>query len=100
MKLKFSLALLALAAFASSAVQARSNVHFSIGVNYPAYPVYVAPAPVYYAPAPVYYAPAPVYYARPAPVYYVRPAPVYYGGVVYHGHRHGHKHRHGHRGGH
>ena len=74
MKLKFSLALLALAAFASSAVQARSNVHFSIGVNYPAYPVYVAPAPVYYAPAPVYYAPAPVYYARPAPVY---AAPVY-----------------------
>lgn len=53
---------------AASTAQARSDVHFSIGLNLPG--VYAQPAPVYY--------PSP-YYVRPAPVY-VQPAPVYYGG--------------------
>lgn len=108
MKLKFSLALLALAALGSGAAQARSNVYFNVGVqaapgvavnvgNVP--PVVVAPAyPVYVAPAPVYYAPPPVYYVRPAPVYYgYGYAPVYYG-HRHHGHRHGHGGPKGHRG--
>ncbi|MGE0329659.1 MAG: PXPV repeat protein [Ramlibacter sp.] len=54
---------------AASAAHARSDVHFSIGLNVPG--VYVQPAPVYTRPAPVYVQPAPVY---------VQPAPVYYGG--------------------
>lgn len=58
---------------AASAAHARSDVHFSIGLNVPG--VYVQPAPVYVQPAPVY-RPAPVY-VQPAPVY-VQPAPVYY----------------------
>ena len=38
---------------AASAAHARSDVHFSIGLNVPG--VYVQPAPVYVQPAPVYY---------------------------------------------
>lgn len=55
---------------AASTAHARSDVHFSIGVNLPG---------VYAQPAPVYYPSAPSYYVQPAPVY-VQPAPVYYGG--------------------
>lgn len=51
---------------AASAAHARSDVHFSIGLNVPG--VYVQPAPVY-RPAPVYVQPAPVY-VQPAPIYY------------------------------
>lgn len=59
---------------AASAAHARSDVHFSIGLNVPG--VYVQPAPVYTRPAPVYVQPAPVY---------VQPAPVYYGSRGVHG---------------
>ncbi|MBL0422899.1 hypothetical protein JI739_21365 [Ramlibacter sp. AW1] len=103
--------LLAAAALASlamaSAAHARSDVHFSIGINAPL-PYVVHPAPVYVQPAPVYVHPAPVY-VQPRPVY-VQPAPVYaYPQPIYYdrpqhwvppGHRHGHGHGHrGHRGG-
>lgn len=54
---------------AASAVQAHTDVQFSIGI--PARPVYVEPAPVYVQPRPVYVQPTPVY-VQPAPVY-VRP---------------------------
>jgi hypothetical protein len=75
----------ALSAIGSQA-HARSDVHWSIGVNTPgvvvgvsnAPPVYYGPPPVYYAPPPVYYAPRPVYYGPP-PVYYA-PRPVYRSG--------------------
>ena len=56
---------------AASMAHARSDVHFSIGLNTPG--VYVQPAPVYVQPAPVYVRPAPVY----GPPVYVQPAPVY-----------------------
>lgn len=53
---------LALGAFAAaSSAHARSDVHFSIGVQVPGY--FVQPAPVYGQPRP-YYAPAPNYYQR------------------------------------
>ena len=75
----------ALSAIGSQA-HARSDVHWSIGVNTPgvvvgvsnAPPVYYGPPPVYYAPPPVYYAPRPIYYGPP-PVYYA-PRPVYRSG--------------------
>ena len=83
-----SIATLAAGAWALSAMgsqaHARSDVHWSIGVNTPgvvvgvsnAPPVYYGPPPVYYGPPPVYYAPRPIYYA-PRPIYY-GPPPVYY----------------------
>lgn len=64
----------------TGAAQARSDVHFSIGVQ-PSH-VYVQPAPVYAPPQPVYVQPRPVY-VQPQPVYvqprpaYVQPQPVY-----------------------
>jgi hypothetical protein len=85
-----TLATLAAGAWALSAMgtpaHARSDVHWSIGVNSPgvvvgvsnAPPVYYAPPPVYYGPPPVYYAPRPIYYGPP-PVYYA-PRPVYRSG--------------------
>lgn len=65
---------------AATAAHARSDVHFSIGVNLPyGYvepgPVYVAPQPVYVAPRPVY-APPPVVYGPP-PVVHAPPRVVY-----------------------
>jgi hypothetical protein len=71
----------------ASAAHARSDVHFSIGIQAPfgviqPAPVYVQPQPVYVEPAPVYVQPQPVY-VQPQPVY-VQPQPVY--------HRHGHSH--------
>jgi hypothetical protein len=108
-----TLATLAAGAWALSAMgsqaHARSDVHWSIGVNTPgvvvgvsnAPPVYYAPPPVYYAPPPVYYAPRPIYYAPrpiyygPPPVYYA-PRPVYRSGwgpaPRWEGRRHGHRH--------
>lgn len=83
-----SLAALAAGAWALSTIgsqaQARSDVHWSIGVHTPgvvvgasnAPPVYYGPPPVYYRPPPVYYQPRPIYYAPP-PVYY-GPPPGYY----------------------
>lgn len=69
--------LVAVAAFgalaATSAAQARSDIHVSIGVQPPVR--YVQPAPVYVQPQPVYVQPRPVY---------VQPQP------VYHGHGYGH----------
>ncbi|MDR7094647.1 hypothetical protein [Hydrogenophaga laconesensis] len=101
-----SIAAIAAGAWALSAMgsqaHARSDVHWSIGVNVPgvvvgassAPPVYYAPAPVYYGPPPVYYAPRPIYYSPP-PVYYA-PRPVYRSGwgpaPRWEGHRHGHRH--------
>lgn len=99
----------ALSAMGSQA-HARSDVHWSIGVNSPgvvvgvsnAPPVYYGPPPVYYAPQPIYYAPRPVYYGPP-PVYYA-PRPVYRSGwgpaPRWEGHRHGHRHGHDGRRGH
>jgi hypothetical protein len=100
-----TLATLAAGAWALSAMgsqaHARSDVHWSIGVNSPgvvvgvsnAPPVYYAPPPVYYGPPPVYYAPRPIYYGPP-PVYYA-PRPVYRSGwgpaPRWDGHRHGHR---------
>jgi hypothetical protein len=88
-----TLATLAAGAWALSAMgsqaHARSDVHWSIGVNTPGVVVGVSNAPpVYYAPPPVYYAPPPVYYA-PRPIYRSGwgPAP------RWEGRRHGH-HRH------
>ena len=60
----------------ASAAHARSDVHFSIGIQAPY--GYVQPAPVYVQPQPVYVEPQPVY-VQPQPVY-VQPQPVYYGG--------------------
>ena len=61
----------------ASAAQARSDVHFSIGLGVP---VYSAPAPYYVQPQPVYVDPQPVYvqpqYAAPAEVV-VSPGYVY-----------------------
>jgi len=62
---------------AASAVHARGNVYFSVGVQ--GAPVYVEPAPVYVRPQPVYIEPRPVFvqppvYAAPAEVY-ARPCP-------------------------
>ncbi len=108
--LKIAAAGLALAG--ASMAQARSDVHWSLGLNLaPGVVVgasnspYYAPAPVYGYGQPVYSAPQVVYsqpypYYAPAPVVYVRPAPVYYGGGYYGGHRqHIRGHRgHGHRG--
>jgi len=66
-------AALGLAALAAGgAAQARSDLHFSIGVGSP---VYVQPAPIYVPPQPVYVQPRPVY-VQPAPVY-VQPQPLY-----------------------
>ena len=78
------LAGLALAGVAGAA-QARTDVHFSVGLG--------VPAPVYYAPPPVYYAPPPVYYSRPAPVYYqpYYPAATYVYGPVRHKHKRHHR---------
>ncbi|HEY8355996.1 MAG TPA: hypothetical protein VIL30_00940 [Ramlibacter sp.] len=60
---------------AASTAQARTDVHFSIGL--PGYGYgYVQPAPVYVQPRPVYVQPQPIYY-QPAPVY-VQPS-AYYG---------------------
>ena len=77
----FAAAALAVAALGNvSAVHARSDVYFSIGIQGP--PVYVQPAPVYVQPRPVYVQPYPVY-VQPAPIYlqpapiYLQPAPVY-----------------------
>jgi len=61
-----TIATLAAGAWALSAMgsqaHARSDVHWSIGVNTPGVVVGVSNAPpVYYAPPPVYYAPRPVY---------------------------------------
>lgn len=53
---------------AASAVHARSDVYFSVGIQSPG--VYVQPAPVYMQPAPVYVQPRPVYV--PSPGYYER----------------------------
>jgi len=79
---------LGMAALATAGgAQARSEVHFSIGVQ-PSHvyaqpqPVYVQPHPVYVQPQPVYVQPRPVYtqprpvYVQPQPVY-VQPQPVY-----------------------
>jgi hypothetical protein len=52
---------------ATSAAHARSDVHFSIGLNAPI--GYVQPAPVYVQPQPVYVQPQPVY-GQPQPIYY------------------------------
>ena len=77
----FAAATLAAAALGSvSAVHARSDVYFSIGIQSPpvyvqSEPVYVQPHPVYGQPYPVYVQPHPVY-GQPYPVY-VQPAPVY-----------------------
>ena len=75
---------------AGTAAHARSDVHFSIGVQAPY--GYVEPEPVYVQPQPVYVQPQPVYvqprqvYVQPRQVY-VQPQPVYY----YESHRwHGH----------
>ena len=66
---------------AASAVHARSDVYFSIGVQ-PAPGVYVQPAPVYVQPRPGYVAPRPVVVA-PHPAY--APAPGLRGQYGYHG---------------
>lgn len=58
----------------ASAAQARSDVHFSIGVPVAPAPVYVEPDPVYVQPAPVDSVPQPAYAQPPV---YVRPARVY-----------------------
>lgn len=77
--------------------QARSNVHWSVEINAPAYPVpsagvvyaqpvYVAPPAVVYGPPATVYVPRPVY-VQPRPVYlYVQPA-------YYHDHRWRHQRR-------
>jgi hypothetical protein len=54
---------------ATSAAQARSDVHLSIGVGVPVGYGYVQPAPVYVEPQPVYVQPRTVY-VQPQPVYY------------------------------
>ena len=75
---------------ATSAAQARSDVHLSIGVGLPI--GYVEPAPVYVQPQPVYVAPPQPVYVQPQPVYvqpqsvYVQPQPVFI-----EGHRHHHR---------
>jgi len=62
----------------AGAAQARSDVHWSVGIGVPGVVVGVGGTPGYYAPPPVYYAPPPpVVYAPPRPVYYA-PPPVYY----------------------
>ena len=69
----------ALALGAASVAHARSDVHFSIGINAPL--GYVQPAPIYYQPQPVYVQPAPVY-VQPQPIYYYghQPRHVRHGG--------------------
>jgi hypothetical protein len=68
MKSLFSAKTLAVAAMAlggvaaTTAAQARSDVHFSIGFNAPY--GYVQPAPVYVQPAPVYVQPQTIYYGH------------------------------------
>lgn len=71
----------------SPAAQARTDVHWSVGIGAPGvavgvgtgYPVYAAPAPVYVQPQPIYVQPRPVY-VQPRPVYAA--PPVYYGAPV------------------
>jgi len=102
-----ALGLLAVAgSLAVVAAQARSDVHWSVGISAPGYPVGVGasisnapvvyPRPVYWAaPPPVVYAPPPVVYV-PRPVY-VHPAPVYYyGGEAYYYDKRKKRHRHPH----
>ena len=103
-----AVAFVALAA-AGSAVQARDNVFWSVGIDAApgvsvgvgnTRPVVIAPQPVYVAPQPVYVAPQPVYLA-PRPVVVSRPVmvveePVY----VMPGHHKGHHKHHGHGHGH
>ena len=70
-----------------SAAQARSDVHWSVGIGVPGvavgvgsgYPVYAPPAPIYVQPQPVYVQPQPIY-MQPRPIY--APPPVYYGPPV------------------
>ena len=92
---------------ASTTVQARDNIHWSVGIGGPGVsvgvgnaPMYFAPQPVYVQPAPVYVAPRPVYVAPPRPYYYqpevVYPAPVYYGSPGHYKRgKHRWRHRHG-----
>lgn len=115
---KFAAAGLAALA-AASAVQARDNLHWSVGIGAApgvsigfgnARPVYVQPAPVYLAPQPVYrhYSQAvnPNYDVQPAAVYlqaaplYYAPAPVQLYGYGHAGRHHGHHGRQGHHGPH
>ena len=85
----------------AGAAQARSDVHWSVGVGVPGVVIgagnvapvyYTPPAPVYYAPPPVVYAP-PVYRA-PRPVYYAPPVMVAPPVGYYRGHGRGHGHGH------